>query len=39
VQIGTVISETVLACTLAGTLLLVTWSTSQKALNLYKKEN
>lgn len=39
VQIGTVISEIALALTLAGTLVLVTYSTSLKALSLYKKEN
>jgi uncharacterized membrane protein YfcA len=39
VQIGTVISELALALTLAGTLVLVIYSTSQKALSLYRKEN
>lgn len=39
VQIGTVISEIALALTLAGTLLLVTYSTSKKARDLYIKEN
>ncbi len=39
VQIGTVISEVALALTLAGTLILVTYSTSIKAWSLYRKEN
>ena len=39
VQIGTIISEVALAITLAGTLALVTYSTSLKALSLYRKEN
>lgn len=39
VQIGTVISELVLALTLAGTLLMVTYTTSLKAYALYKVES
>lgn len=39
VQIGTIISEVALALTLAATLLLVTYSTSLKALSLYREEN
>jgi hypothetical protein len=34
-----VISEVALAFTLAGTLMLVTYSTSVKAIRLYRKEN
>jgi len=39
VQVGTVISELALALTLAATLLLVIYNSSQKALSLYRKEN